>query len=332
VRDYYVIGYTPAPGTFAKRGEKPSLHRISIKVNRPGLRVKTRREFLGVSDPPDTQEPQTPAAQLVHAAMSPFSAGGIPMRATMLPGYSAERGAFLRAVLHVDARPLTFVDSAGGKKTAGVEVLGLVFDQDGTQVAHVGTGFNVAMPADAAEAALAEGAGVALRIASPRAGAYQVRFAVRDHHSGITGSAGGFVEVPDVAGGAFALSGILLRQGDPAAGPPLQEEVRVSPSQAAGLYHSGTRLSYAYEIYNAAAPVKVVVGVWQGRQQVFAAEPATLVPPADGVRRVTASGSLTLGERFPPGSYVLRIAATSPDPKRRGKITAAVQRVSFEVR
>ena len=38
-----------------------------------------------------------------------------------------------------------------------------------------------------------------------------MRFAVRDRQSGATGSAGEFVEMSDVTGGAFALSGILLR-------------------------------------------------------------------------------------------------------------------------
>ena len=86
VRDYYVIGYAPSEGTFAKPGQKPSLHKISIKAIRPGLHVKTRKEFLGMSDPPDIAGPTTPAQQLIHAATSPFAATDIALKCVELVG------------------------------------------------------------------------------------------------------------------------------------------------------------------------------------------------------------------------------------------------------
>ena len=150
VRDYYVIGYSPSEGTFAKPGEKPAIHKISIRVKQPGLRVKTRKEFIGLSDPPDVTGPTTPAQQLIHAATSPFAVTDIALHATTLPGYSPERGTFVRALLHIDARPLTFVDTEGGKRTASVDVLGMVFDEDGTEVAHLTTGFSMGLTSEAA--------------------------------------------------------------------------------------------------------------------------------------------------------------------------------------
>ena len=170
VRDYYVIGYSPSEGTFAKPGEKPAIHKISIKAKQPGLRVKTRKEFIGLSDPPDVTGPTNPAQQLIHAATSPFAATDIALRATTLPGYSPERGTFVRALLHIDARPLTFVESEGGKRTASVDVLGMVFDQDGTEVAHLTTGFAMGLTSEAAEAAVGDGIAYMLRIPIPRAG------------------------------------------------------------------------------------------------------------------------------------------------------------------
>jgi VWFA-related protein len=59
VRGYYVIGYVPQEGTFARQGQKATSHKISIVVKRPGLHVKTRKAFLGVSDPP-TPRPERP--------------------------------------------------------------------------------------------------------------------------------------------------------------------------------------------------------------------------------------------------------------------------------
>ncbi len=334
VRDYYVIGYSPTDGTFARPGEKPSLHKISIKAKQPGLHVKTRKEFLGVSDPPDIAGPSTPAQQLIHAATSPFAATDIALRATTLPGYSPEKGTFVRALLHIDARPLTFVDSEDGKKTASVDVLGMVFDEDGTEVAHLTTGFSMGLTSEAAQAAVGDGLAYMLRIPIPHAGAYQVRFAVRDQHSGLTGSAGEFVEVSDVAGGAFALSGIVLRSEDSrAAGQSnVPDDISVSPVQALGVYERGTRLSYAYEIYNAVTPVQAATTIWRGSERILAVPPDTLVPPPGNERRFAAAGGVRLGDKLPAGRYVLQIAATKADPQRKGRSSTAVQRVAFDVR
>ena len=47
-RSYYLIGYEPAPETFA--GDRPRFHRLEVKVKRPGLKVRSRRGFFGLSD------------------------------------------------------------------------------------------------------------------------------------------------------------------------------------------------------------------------------------------------------------------------------------------
>jgi VWFA-related protein len=334
VRDYYVIGYSPSEGTFAKPGEKPAIHKISIRAKQPGLRVKTRKEFIGLSDPPDVTGPTTPAQQLIHAATSPFATTDIALRATTLPGYSPERGAFVRALLHIDARPLTFVDTEGGKRTASVDVLGMVFDKDGTEVAHLTTGFSMGLTSEAAEAAAGDGIAYMLRIPIPRAGAYQVRFAVRDQHSGLTGSAGEFVEVGDMARGAFALSGIVLRSDDAqdSAQSKVPDDISVTPAQALAVYRPGTRLSYAYEIYNATTPVEAATTIWRGSEKVLAAEPNTLVAPPGSQQRFAAAGGLKLGEKLPPGRYVLQVAAIKTDPQGKGKTSTAIQRIAFDVR
>ena len=234
IRDYYVIGYAPDEGTFVGKGKKPSYHKIAVKVRRPGLKVRTRKEFLGVSDVEASTVPLTPAQELIRAALSPFSATEIPLTATTLSGYAPDEGLFARALLHIDARALTFVEGDGGKKTASADVLGMVFDQDGTEVAHLSTGFSVGLTDQTTDEALRDGLAYTLRIRIPRAGAYQVRFSIRDQQSGKLGSAGDFVQLDDIPSGAFALSGIVLRGGDDvltneAAGASM---VALSPSQA----------------------------------------------------------------------------------------------------
>ena len=110
-----------------------------------------------------------------------------------------------------------------------------------------------------------------LRIPIPRGGAYQVRFAVRDQQSGMLGSAGEFVEIGDIAGGAFALSGIVLRLDDGSGGgsAKVPDDIAITPAQALSVYRPGTRLSYAYEIYNAATPIQAATSVWRGTEKVL---------------------------------------------------------------
>jgi VWFA-related protein len=329
VRGYYVVGYVPRDGTFARPGQKPQSHKISIDVNRPGLRVKTRKAFVGVSDPPDSAAPETPAQQLVHAATSPFAATDIALHATTLPGYSRAQGMFVRTLLHIDARALTFVDGEGGKHTAAADVLGMVFDQEGTEVAHLSTGFAVALTADGAADALREGLAYTLRIPIRRSGAYQVRFAVRDQKSGAMGSAGEFVQMADIAGGTFALSGIALRPDEGSVAKASGMDL-LTPAQAIGSYPAGSRLSYAYEIYNASESVRAAMSVWRGAERIFAAPPDTLVRPAGADLPFAAAGSFRVGG-LAPGSYILQIAAVTSDPAHVGRSRTAVQQIAFDV-
>jgi hypothetical protein len=150
----------------------------------------------------------------------------------------------------------------------------------------------------------------------------------------VVGSAGEFVDVGDMAGGAFALSGIVLRSDDETAPHAAagDDQIVLTPAEALRVYKPGTQLSYAYEIYNATTPVQSTTSIWRGTEKVLLAPPATLVVPAGGDRRFAAAGGVKLGERLPPGSYVMQISATTSDTKRQGKSRIAVQRIDFDVR
>ncbi len=333
VRDYYVIGYVPNDQTFKRVGNRATLHNVSVKVRRPGVSVKTRKAFIGISDADQLPSSRTPADQLIHAAVSPFVSRDIALRATTLPGYAPAAGMFVRTLLHIDASALAFADAANGRKIAAADVLGMAFDQNGTEIAHLSTGFEVALTSAAVDEALRQGLAYSLRIPIRRAGAYQVRFAVRDRKSGAVGSTGEFVQVADIEAGTFALSGIVLR---PADGPALDSatagQASVSPAQALRAYPPGMRLAFAYEIYNASGLVKSVATVWRGVENVLTASPASLTPPAGSEHLFAAAGGIKLGEQLPAGHYVLQISATTADPKIPRKGRVAVQRIEFEVR
>ncbi len=333
VRDYYVIGYEPDENTFALKGKPPRLHKIAVNVRRTGVRVRTRKEFIGVSDPERPPGPPTPAQQLVRAAMSPFSAATIPLHATNLPGYSPGRGMFVRTVLHLDAQALAFSTNAGGTRTASADLVGLVYNSDGAQVDTISTGFDVTLENAAAEQAIKNGLVYTARVPIQNPGGYQLRYAVRDRRSGAIGSVGGFVNVPDVTGGAFALSGLVLRAGErtAASGSIDSDRFSVRPADALRVYAPGTQLWYSYEIYNAGRAVQAVTSLWRGTDRLSSLPPDTLVPPADGGPFATAGG-LKLADDLAAGTYVLQIAATSDDLKHEKRARGAVQRLSFDVK
>jgi hypothetical protein len=333
VRDYYVIGYEPDPDTFAPERRLARRHAITVKVKRTGVRVRARKAFIGVSDAERPSAPQTPPEALVRAAMSPFGAATLGLHATNLPGYSRERGMFVRTVLHLDAHALTFTADAAGTRTATVDLAGLVFDSDGAKVHSISTGFNVTLEDRAAEQAIRDGLVYTARVPIARPGGYNLRFAVRDRHSGAIGAVGGFALVPDVTGGAFALSGLLLQADRRTAPSELLDSDRFSvpPADALRVYKPGTPLSYWYEIYNAHAAVTVAATLWRGEDSLASLPPDTLVPLPDG-RPLSARGRLRLADDLPAGTYVLQIAATSDDPKHAKRARATVQRLSFDIK
>jgi VWFA-related protein len=49
-RSYYLIGFEPPKAAFEKSKGRPKLHEIRLKVSRPGLSVRTRAGFYGVTD------------------------------------------------------------------------------------------------------------------------------------------------------------------------------------------------------------------------------------------------------------------------------------------
>jgi VWFA-related protein len=170
-RGYFLIGYVPDDGTFAKPGKTVRYHKISVEVKRRGLTVRTHKAFLGFSDDDKRTAPSV-GGDLLQAALSPFAAEGIPVSLTTRP--SGANGK-LGIVGQVRA------DAIGED---GADVLGLVIDANGTIVAS-GTSSTESGPQQ-----------IEASLYVPKPGTYQVRFAVRDRRTRAVGSDATLVAVP----------------------------------------------------------------------------------------------------------------------------------------
>ncbi|HSP62262.1 MAG TPA: VWA domain-containing protein, partial [Pyrinomonadaceae bacterium] len=110
-KGYYLIGYRPDSATFDPKTGRHTFHKLTLKVTRPGkFNVRMRNGFLGRSDEDTRQAPRTLAQQLIGALTSPFGANGVHLQLTSLFSNDARAGSFMRAILHIDARDLTFTD------------------------------------------------------------------------------------------------------------------------------------------------------------------------------------------------------------------------------
>ena len=73
---YYLLGYVPPESTFSS--SNPRFHTIAVRVKRPGLRVRSRRGFVGRTI--KNAAASTPADRMMAAVTSPFAGGEIRMR------------------------------------------------------------------------------------------------------------------------------------------------------------------------------------------------------------------------------------------------------------
>ncbi|HMF58521.1 MAG TPA: VWA domain-containing protein [Pyrinomonadaceae bacterium] len=362
---YYLIGYRPEESTFNPRTGRRQFHKLEIKVKRPGLQVRTRTGFYGVSSENTRPVLATREAQMYNAIISPFNSAGVNIRLTSLFGNDQATGYYVRSLLHIDTHDLTFTDDADGWKKSVMDVLALTFDDQGRVVDSLNIQETIRARPDTYERILRDGMIYSLNVPVKKPGAYQLRLAIRDAASQHVGAASQYVEVPNLADNHLALSGIVLsgvgHTGAPtgvpsqvantpqAAQQPQQQQdagsdggglidqadPRTSP--AVRSFARGDAIQYGYVIYNAQADratnrprLLTQLKLFRDGQEVYAGK---VVPLELGynpdLTRIAAGGGLQLGE-LPPGQYYLQIIVT--DSLAQARYNATTQWIDFEIR
>jgi VWFA-related protein len=323
LRGYYLLGFEPDVSASGRRG----VHEVSVKAKRSGLRVRSRRSFYA-RNAPGGVEPDD--GRLVTTLASPFAATDVPVRLTALFHHDPPKGAFVRTLVHIDAEALTFVKDPDGVMATQVEAAALAIGTRGKPAGEAGGTYRLRFTPREAVAARKGGLVLTLDIAV-EPGAYQVRAAARDVASGRAGSAYQFIEVPDVAKGRLALSGIVMSGADASPGADLAPE----SLPAVRRFGSGERVAYGFAVYNArreraagTAGLDVQVGLVRDGVLVGAAPgPAVSVPTTEGA--VPVAGALRLAPHLQPGLYTLQVIVS--DPARPAKSREALQQIDFEV-
>jgi hypothetical protein len=317
-----MIGYTPDRATFVKQGATIPSHKISLRVKRAGLKVRTHQSFIGRLETPP-RPANTPQNALLEAAMSPFATTTMAIKLTPLWSYSTTGGASVKALLHLDSGDLTFVPGDDGRTIATAELVGLVVGADGRVVAGRNATVSVSRrPGDTRTS----GVTYSLVVPVPQPGGYQLRFGIRDTNSNTTGSVGEFIEVPDVGRGVFALSSVALGGRD-IPGDAIDDAARIDGDSAPAVrqFNPGDDLIYSCNIYNGDDAVERSATIWRDGKQVLTA-PADSLEVAAG--RVI--GALRLTAEVAPGDYVLQIDARTATGRKPP--STATTRVDFHVK
>ncbi len=359
---FYLIGYRPAGETFDRR-----FHRLSAKVkNRPDLKVRTRVGFYGVPDDALRPAPRTKQQQLIAALMSPFSAGDVDLRLATFFTATPRQQAIVSSQMRLDLGGLKFTRLPDGQHEASIELIGVAFGANGAVVDQRGITQTMRLPEADYARAVRSGYFYTFNVPVKRAGAYQLRVAVRDTATGRVGSASQFVEVPDLKQKRIALSGLVLsgskltnlaaagvkQPGAPAPAPASAAAAAASQPEGASAtppdpeanpavrrFRTGTALDFAYIIFNARADpatrlpqVVTQVRLFREGTLVYAGQekPVALTGQTDP-RRVVVGNRLNLGTILTPGEYVLQVVVTDTLAKPTDKHRTTTQWSDFEI-
>jgi VWFA-related protein len=334
---YYLVGYRPDESTVGADGRGRRLHNLNVKVKRSGLKVRSRASYVGISAEDRRARPRTRAERLTAALISPFSSGDIRVRLTSLFGDEPDSGGtYLRSLLHVDARDLTFKEESGGVRTAELEMVAVAFGDSGQVVDQLSYPQTVRAANDSEyQRMLENGLVYILNFPIKKGGPYQMRVAVLDANSERNGAAMQFVEAPDLTKNRLALSGLVLSNAAEADKASAEESIQSGP--AVRRLRHGMMLDYRYIIYNAQANstdtnplVQTQMRLLREGKPVFTGKVASLdVIKQLNPKRINAGGRLRIGPDLTLGDYVLQVVVTNTtDPKKPSTTT---QWIDFEI-
>ena len=214
---YYLIGYRPDESTFDPVTGRRKFHRLSIKVkNHPELKVRTRNGFYGVTNEEARPVRRTRGEQMTAALTSPFSSGEMHLRLTSLFGNDPRAGSFMRSLLYIDGRDLSFTEEPDGWHKVVLDVAAYTFGESGRIIDPVDRTQTIRARGEDYQRVLQTGIVYVLNVPVKKPGAYQLRVAVRDTATAHIGSASQFIEVPNLDKNRLSLSGLVINGSNPA--------------------------------------------------------------------------------------------------------------------
>ena len=345
---YYLIGFVPDEGTFKIKNGSREVQNIAVKVKRAGLNVRTRTGFYGAVDEEPGRPRLSQSKELLTALASPFGARDIRVRMTSQFWQDPKGGAFVNALLHIDAADLTFEETVNGWRKTSFEIAAFTFGDNGQVIDHSDRLYSVSMSDKDYRRTLQSGIFYRISLPIKKPGAYQLRAAVRDQQTKKLGSANQFIEIPDTKKGRLALSGLIVRGSAPESPSPSAEQLvsrqegKVTEpdpqaSPAVRRFSRGQVVEYAYVIYGA-KPDKATgrpdlatrLRLYRDGQLVYDGNLRPFDPRSQtDFKQLIAGGSVSLGKDLTPGDYALQVIVVDKLAKEKERVTTGW--IDFEI-
>jgi hypothetical protein len=325
--------------------------------------VRSRTGFYGVRDEETRPVRRTREQQLLAALTSPFASPDVRLRLTTFFGNTAEDGSFMRSMLHLDGNDVKFSKQPDGQYKAVLDVVAITFGDNGSVIETLDRVNTLTLPEDDYRKLLRNGLTYTLNVPIKKAGAYQLRMAVRDTLTERTGSASQFIEVPDLKKNRLAVSGLIVSgatgettnpgaataataaAASPAAGSDGRPGQVTAADEADALavpavrrFRQNALLALGYAIYNARVDkatgwpqLSTQTRIYHDGQVIFTGREQAVETQTPGLdlKRIGVLAQFRLGAALPPGEYVLQVVVT--DMLRDDKHRTATQWIDFEI-
>lgn len=287
------------------------------EVRLPRGFIKTASAQLASAQKIKPQEAERSPEQEIKEALNTIpSRKQIPVSLSAVYLDTPENGLVLTASVQVANESLTY-ETAGDKRTAAVDIVGLVFDERGKKAGNFQTRLNIdSLESDPASLARSD---TIYNYRLPlKPGLYQVRIAARDRRGGRIGSATQWIDLPDLTSKKLAMSSLLLGienigvngAGGPAAKTP-QLQFSVDHS-----FSRNTPLRFIAFIYNAlksdtrfAPDLDIRAQILRANQIIMSVPLRKVAAGQPDLNRIPYGDEIQLNS-IPPGRYTLQIKVT----------------------
>jgi VWFA-related protein len=328
---FYRLAY-PVTESNYKYGDR--YDNVQVRVKRPGLTVRA-----GLATLADEEAYEWPGAELPRELAMRFSTGSLTMRLTPL-FENPPQGSSVEALLHLDLRGVAMTENLKGIRQSQIYLAAATLGANAQAVDQYASTLTLKLRAQDYKTAMRNGISFSVRLPLRRTmpGGWQFWVVARDEADGKTGSVSEFIEIPNLANGNPALSGLTL-QGM-GMKTPGDEEVApaANDSPAVRIFRPGETLRYSYSAYNLAADktkrsrIEVRISLYRHGEKVFEGRPLPLeFPPSDSPRRRSASGTVVLGSSMAAGTYLFQLSIKDTLAPA-GKPSTAIQYADFELR
>jgi VWFA-related protein len=370
IAGYYLIGYRPDESTFDPATGRRHYNALTVNVkNHPGLKVRSRSGFIGIAEERSSTRNRTRAEQLMAALLSPFAADGINLQLTSFFLNDATIGSAMRSVLLMDASKVTFTEQKDGQMETTLDIIGVTLGENGEIIDQVSRIERIRVSPENLQRFRREGMVYGMNVPVAKPGAYLLRIAVRDAATGRIGSAGQYVEVPNVKSkDHLILSSLVISRNNPdgtakretplellksvlARGSSLPATPPSTPTVVAGgegmigtedpragpasrRFRTQMFLNFACVIYKMRKEkllqLTTQVRLYHDGQEVFIGQPTPLdMSQQQDMSRLVVARRLFLGTVLEPGTYILHLTVT--DASTSGRPRTATRWLDFSI-